>query len=113
MISTLLAGSPAIDAGIDANAIATNDYDGVLRPQGGAFDIGAYEYISQTFHPADANQNNKIEMNELIAFIGKWKSAQATLTDVLTALDKWMRGDVEVIHFWGGTSLWKFVIINM
>jgi hypothetical protein len=37
----LLAGSPAIDHGV-ATPAAT-DYDGVPRPQGSSFDIGAYE----------------------------------------------------------------------
>ena len=49
-------------------------------------------YGTQTFHLADLNQNNRIEMSELIAFIGRWKSGQAGLNDVLTALDKWLRG---------------------
>jgi hypothetical protein len=40
----LQAGSPAIDAGV---ATATNhDFAGVLRPQGAAFDVGAYEYAA-------------------------------------------------------------------
>ena len=46
----------------------------------------------QIFHPADTNQNGKIEMRELIAFVGKWKSTQATVDDVLTALDRWLGG---------------------
>ncbi|MEK7574054.1 MAG: hypothetical protein AAB514_00810, partial [Patescibacteria group bacterium] len=49
-------------------------------------------YGTQTFHPADTNQNNKIEMSELIAFIGRWKSGQTTLTDVMSALGRWMSG---------------------
>jgi hypothetical protein len=36
-------GSPAIDAGIATGA--TTDFDGVPRPQGGAFDIGAFEAV--------------------------------------------------------------------
>ncbi len=40
---TLDAGSPAIDAGDDANCPAT-DQRGVTRPQGSHCDIGAYEY---------------------------------------------------------------------
>ena len=35
--------SPAIDAGIDVSASVKNDILGVRRPQGSAFDIGAYE----------------------------------------------------------------------
>ena len=38
----LLANSPAIDAGTNTG-IAT-DYDGTARPQGAAYEIGAYEY---------------------------------------------------------------------
>jgi hypothetical protein len=37
-------GSPAIDTGI--NTGVASDYEGVSRPQGRAFDIGAYEYTS-------------------------------------------------------------------
>jgi parallel beta-helix repeat protein len=40
------AGSPAIDAGATISQVQT-DYAGVLRPQGGAYDIGAYEYVAQ------------------------------------------------------------------
>ena len=48
---------------------------------------------TQTFHLADTNQNNKIEMKELITFIGKWKINQAVLSDVLDAMGRWLRGD--------------------
>ncbi len=38
------AGSPAIDAGVDVSAEGvTTDYNGNPRPQGAAYDIGAYE----------------------------------------------------------------------
>lgn len=43
----LLFGSPAIDAGSDANAPAT-DQRGNLRPNGSHSDIGAYEYTPTT-----------------------------------------------------------------
>jgi hypothetical protein len=38
----LTSGSPAIDAGVGAGV--TSDLDGEPRPQGGAPDIGAYEF---------------------------------------------------------------------
>ncbi|MFA4817194.1 MAG: choice-of-anchor Q domain-containing protein [Parcubacteria group bacterium] len=44
---TLQAGSLARDNGISTNAPAA-DYLGVARPQGAAFDIGAYEYVSES-----------------------------------------------------------------
>ena len=44
----LLAGSPAIDAGVSTNAadlgLIVSDLDGLTRPQGAAYDIGAYEF---------------------------------------------------------------------
>jgi hypothetical protein len=42
----LQAQSPAIDAGV--NTGVSRDYVGVSRPQGGAYDIGAYEYVTGT-----------------------------------------------------------------
>ena len=42
---SLLAGSPAIDAGtLGVNFMVASDYSGTLRPQGSAFDMGAYEF---------------------------------------------------------------------
>jgi hypothetical protein len=41
----LQAGSPAIDKGVTLTLVP-DDFDGVLRPQGTAYDIGAYEYRS-------------------------------------------------------------------
>lgn len=41
----LQSGSPAINAGTSSvSSIVTEDYDGVPRPQNGAYDIGAFEY---------------------------------------------------------------------
>lgn len=39
----LLAGSPAIDAGLTLSYV-TNDFLGTSRPQGAAYDIGAFEF---------------------------------------------------------------------
>lgn len=46
----LQATSPLIDAGATV-ADAANDYVGVSRPQGAAFDIGAYEFIDDGSQP--------------------------------------------------------------
>ena len=48
----LRAGSPAINAAADAVAPET-DRDGVVRPQHGQADVGAYE-----FHFVDVNDQN-------------------------------------------------------
>ena len=45
----LAAGSPAIDAGVDA--WVTTDYDGHARPMGRGFDIGADEVVPLVFLP--------------------------------------------------------------
>ena len=46
------ASSPAVDAGSsDVSFIVTVDYRGVPRPQGAAYDIGAYEYFSEAGNP--------------------------------------------------------------
>jgi hypothetical protein len=45
----LSAGSPAIDAGIDAGL--TGDFDGDPRPIGARFDIGFDEFLSELFLP--------------------------------------------------------------
>lgn len=40
----LRAGSPAVDAGRDlSDAVVVDDVDGTMRPQGAAYDVGAYE----------------------------------------------------------------------
>jgi len=52
---SLQAGSPAIDAGVTVSVVTT-DMQGVARPQGGAYDIGAYEYYKGTTPlPAPSN----------------------------------------------------------
>jgi len=45
----ILGNSPAIDNGFDVNSLGLNyDLDYNLRPQGNAYDIGAYEYVSDS-----------------------------------------------------------------
>lgn len=48
----LQSGSPCIDHGTDASAAelggVVDDLDGASRPQGEAYDIGAYEYVAAT-----------------------------------------------------------------
>ncbi len=39
------AGDSTVNAGVSKSALFTLDIDGVSRPQGGTWDIGAYEYI--------------------------------------------------------------------
>lgn len=41
----LLSGSPAIDRGLSIPTATTVDFAGATRPQGAAYDIGAYEFL--------------------------------------------------------------------
>jgi len=49
----LTAGSPAVNVGTDTSSYGMLDYDGVLRPQGGAWDLGAFETLAAGAIPAD------------------------------------------------------------
>ena len=49
----LQSGSPAIDAGTTISGIPAQDIEGTTRPQGPAWDIGAYEYGSVDLDPPD------------------------------------------------------------
>lgn len=42
----LTTGSPAINSGVDVGV--QTDFDGISRPQGSAYDIGAFEFLSAT-----------------------------------------------------------------
>lgn len=74
----LLAGSPAIDAGTTISGITT-DARGVSRPQGSAYDIGAYELQQTTPTPtpttnaqanlADTGENTKLYLAGIIALM--------------------------------------------
>jgi len=44
-------GSPCVDAGKDVSSVVSLDLLGASRPQGLAFDIGAFEWISGTVAP--------------------------------------------------------------
>ena len=64
---SLQTSSLAVNSGADLSAIGiTDDYIGTIRPQGSAFDIGAYEFVFEqtptpTTIPGDANGDGKVD----------------------------------------------------
>src|ERR1041385_6536683 len=57
----LLSGSPAVDKGADLSATGfTIDIAGVTRPQGPAYDIGAYEYVVSSASRCDLSGDGSV-----------------------------------------------------
>jgi hypothetical protein len=52
-------GSPAIDKGATISAVTT-DFEGIPRPQGSGYDIGAFEYKGTTVAPPTAPSNLQV-----------------------------------------------------
>ncbi len=85
-----LPGSPAIDAGNNANCASTTDARGIGRPQGNSCDMGAYEAapavltMSKTA-PANGTTNVPISYTLTINNGGPGPSSATTLVDQLPA----------------------------
>lgn len=63
---TLISDSLAIDAGIDKGV--TDDIDGNSRPQGSAYDIGAYEYAMFISNPSPPDDAENVVLDVVITF---------------------------------------------
>ncbi len=86
----LQSNSPAIDKGLNAASYGvTKDYDGVTRPQGAAFDAGAFEYNfgtpPQNQPPvADAGSDKTITLpNNSVSVSGSGTDADGTISSYL------------------------------
>jgi parallel beta-helix repeat protein len=74
----LQAGSPAIDLG-SASSAPTTDFDGIIRPQGTGFDIGAFEYTSTlsptptpTLKPGDSNGDQNVDIFDFVTWLSHY-----------------------------------------
>jgi parallel beta-helix repeat protein len=74
----LQSDSPCVDAGVDLSAHHTTDKDGVSRPQGAGWDIGAYEFVpSLELHgtPSDGTIHLTWEVNATLPSATDWRIA--------------------------------------
>jgi hypothetical protein len=76
------------------STIFTTDKDGILRPQGIAWDIGPYERSSgqACAHPADTDCSNCVETGELNAYVNKWLIGQVAIASLIDAIKTWKGG---------------------
>ncbi len=74
----LLSGSMAIDAGVTIASV-TDDYESNVRPQGAAYDVGAYEFISGPPLGLPTAPTNLNVANSVLT----WEQQAAMLSEVL------------------------------
>src|SRR3989344_214299 len=79
----LQSSSPAINAGATLSEVTT-DFDGLSRPQGSAYDIGAYEYVGSPPAGASADLNSDGRVNSVDAAIlmGAWGQTTKPKADI-------------------------------
>jgi hypothetical protein len=65
----LQSDSPAINTGTTIPNV-TDDFDGIARPQGAGYDIGAYEYSSGQQIPGDLNNDGSVGILDLSIVAG-------------------------------------------
>jgi hypothetical protein len=111
----LQSNSPAINSGKTLLSFTT-DYDGINRPQGNGFDIGAFEYsatvipspsptATPTNNPkcqADVNLDKVVNLADITQILGKWGQScfgckEDTVTDGVVNL-----ADLSyILRYWG------------
>jgi hypothetical protein len=90
--------SPLLNNGTDLSSyIGTSDKNGVTRPQGPAWDIGAYEFVSGTacIHRSELPPcDGCVSDTDLTAFINRWymSSTDVTLKELMEAIGLWKKG---------------------
>ena len=69
----LQSASPAIDAGVTI-AEVRSDHDGISRPQGKGYDLGAYEYSDDSFVPTTSTYSNIFRFRPGVYPVVTWGS---------------------------------------
>ena len=88
----LVDGSEGIDDGTPVIGIV-DDFVGTSRPQGSAWDIGAFEYVvGSVYHPADLNTDGCVSLGEISTYVGRWLNGQITLGTVSSGVSEWLGG---------------------
>lgn len=109
--------SPCINKGLTIAGV-TNDFDGVVRPQGAAYDIGAFEYTANLPSPspssvpspspsptpackADLNKDKTVNLADIVAVLSKWGQT-GTLAEDINGDGIVNLGDLQnVLSLWG------------
>jgi parallel beta-helix repeat protein len=86
----LQSGSPAINAGIDIGF----SFDIIGNSIIDVTDMGAYEFISGPYHRSDASTNGCVELNEMIAFMDRWKLSvtDVAMPEMMESISLWKSG---------------------
>jgi len=90
----LASGSSGIDEGTSVSGVVV-DFVATSRPQGSAWDVGAYEFVSSTapsYHPADLNTDGCVSLGEISTYVGRWLNGSVTLSQASSAVSEWMGG---------------------
>jgi len=94
----LKAGSPAIDAGLALSQV-TQDIEGNPRPNGSAWDIGAYEYVSASLPPIMPSLAFEAEAGQIVA---PFAVSAGTISQAVNTTDPSL----------GGAARYRFNITN-
>jgi parallel beta-helix repeat protein len=84
----LLSTSKAINSGVNLLPDVTDDLAGITRPQGSAFDIGAYEYSpaisptpTTTPKPGDSNGDGNVDGQDYVTWLNHYGSSSSGPTN--------------------------------
>lgn len=90
---SLQIGSPGIDDGLSLNSKYNLAYNGIIRPQGAGWDIGAFEFVGGVqCHSADVDCDGCFSLSEISSYVDLWLRGSVTLVEVSGAINLWLQG---------------------